>query len=253
MTILCPVYCINLEHRADRRAHSRAQFALLSISPDRVIYLPFAKDIRGGAYGCFDSHMRVWAHFLETYPKSQCCLIFEDDFAVNHASKCRIMSAARFLTRHETHVDILFLHDICMPLSHQLNNKHFIHGLGLTTSAYVIHRNYIQSIVDKHGRLPEANGRHLDNEINFLITKNDNCLHTSRLFFTRQVCIEQIADESDNYLHSVDRILRMNVNQQCRMIVNIIWRMRALFGLSVMQTKYLSCMLASVFSAKYLM
>jgi hypothetical protein len=110
----------------------------------------------------------------------------------------------------------------------------------------VVHRNYIQSIVDKHGRLPEANGRHLDAEINYLITKKDNCLYTSRIFFTRKLCIEQLVDESDNYLHSVDRMLRTDINQQCRMILSAIWLMQGAFGFGVIHTKCLSCLLTSV-------
>jgi hypothetical protein len=109
------------------------------------------------------------------------------------------------------------LHDIFVQIKHPLNNRHFSHGSGLTTPAYVVHRNYIQSIVDKHGRLPDANGRNFDNEISFRITKKNNWLYTSKIFYTTKACIEQLVDESDNYVNLWDKTLRMDINQQCRM------------------------------------
>jgi hypothetical protein len=251
MRVPCPIYCINLEHRTDRRAHSHAQFGLLSISPGRVIYPHCTKDKRGGVYGCFDSHMRVWAHFLRTYPKSQCCIVFEDDFVVNHASKYIIKKAIRFITSHESHADIIFLHNICVQLKHPLNNKHFTHGSGLTAPAYVIHRNYIQSIVDKHCRLPDANGRHFDSEICFRINKKNNWLYTSNIFFSTEACIEQLVDESDNYFNLVDRSLRMDINLQCRMIMLFPWLLLNMFGLSVEQTKYAASVLTDLIEPEH--
>ena len=60
-----PIYCINLEHRKDRREHSMKQFETLGISPNRVKYPHFTKDPRGGVYGCFDSHIKIWNDFLQ--------------------------------------------------------------------------------------------------------------------------------------------------------------------------------------------
>jgi GR25 family glycosyltransferase involved in LPS biosynthesis len=55
-----PIYCINLKHRTDRKEHSLNEFKKIGISEDKVMYLPFTKDARGGVYGCFDSHMKIW-------------------------------------------------------------------------------------------------------------------------------------------------------------------------------------------------
>lgn len=43
-----PIYCINLENCKDRKKHSLEQFAKLGIPQDRVTYLYFTKDERGG-------------------------------------------------------------------------------------------------------------------------------------------------------------------------------------------------------------
>ena len=44
-----PIYCINLEHRKDRKEHSIRQFTNLGISLNSVIY-PYLKKIQGVVY-----------------------------------------------------------------------------------------------------------------------------------------------------------------------------------------------------------
>jgi hypothetical protein len=75
-----PIYCINLEHRNDRKIHSINEFSKINIHYKNVKYLSFTKDNRGGVYGCYDSHMKVWNDFYYNYPNNKFCLVFEDDF-----------------------------------------------------------------------------------------------------------------------------------------------------------------------------
>jgi hypothetical protein len=42
------IYCINLEHRKDRKQHSLEQIRKMCVSHDNVVYPHFTKDKRGG-------------------------------------------------------------------------------------------------------------------------------------------------------------------------------------------------------------
>lgn len=209
-----PVYCINLQHRKDRREHTKTQFKKLNIPIDKVIYPNLKKDIRGGVYGCFDSHMKIWKHFFEKYPKQKICLIFEDDFIVKENTKNIIKEALHFLKINYDNVDILFLHNLNIIVQNKLNNNTFSNGHGLGTHAYFVTRHFIESIVSKYGSIPKANGRHIDFELNINNIDEDNWLYTEKMFFTKKECVKQIIDKSDNYLNFIDELMRSDVNKQ---------------------------------------
>jgi hypothetical protein len=233
-----PIYCVNLAHRVDRLMHSHTQFRRMRMCPTRVVYPHFTKDHRGGVYGCFDSHVRVWRHFIDTFPKAGCCVVFEDDFVANDATRRTMKRAIRFLNRHAAHVDIVFLHDFFVPFEHPLNNDaHFTHGTGLSTVAYVIGRHYIQSVIDKHGRLPDANGRHIDNEICINFTNNENALYTTRAFYSNHTCVTQRIDRSDNYLGMLDECQRVDMNRQLYAVKHLYMQLQRGMGLSESQIR----------------
>ena len=109
-----PIYCINLEQREDRKKHAKKQFKKLNIN--NLIYLRLTKDKRGGVYGCFESHMKVWKSFLKNYPDEPYCLVLEDDFVPTRKSKQMIKKAVTFLDKHGENVDVLMLHHNFVPV-----------------------------------------------------------------------------------------------------------------------------------------
>ena len=62
-----PAYCINLKERTDRKKHAKKQFRKIDIEPSDVIFLDFFKHKKGGLYGCYDSHMKVWNDFYQNH------------------------------------------------------------------------------------------------------------------------------------------------------------------------------------------
>ena len=118
----CPIYCINLEHRKDRKQHSLEQFTKMGVSHDNGVYPHFTKDKRGGVYGCFDSHMKIRNDFYTNYPNEKYCLVFEDDFIAPSNYKRIIKKATEFLDKNYEDVDILFLHDVCIKTENKANN-----------------------------------------------------------------------------------------------------------------------------------
>lgn len=214
-----PIYCINLEHRKDRKQHSLEQLKKLGVSLDNVIYPKLTKDKRGGVYGCFDSHMKVWNDFIKNHPNSNYALICEDDFLAP-SSNYLFKNAIEFINNNCDNLDILFLHDTCIDVENKINTKLFTNGYGIMAHAYFITRNYIQSILTRYGSLPEPNGRHFDVEINIGKCFSDNRLYSENIFYTRRECFKQLVDNSDNYLNPLDALFRVDVNIQFKFFIN---------------------------------
>lgn len=208
-----PIYCINLKHRTDRKEHSLNEFKKIGVSEDKIIYLPFTKHAQGGVYGCFDSHMKVWADFLSRYPNKKYAFVFEDDFVYSCDDTSILKKASKFIKKNVKEVDILYLHPYCVNLEHKKNNDQFTHGYGLGTHVYLITRRYIESIIEKYGGLPLPNGRHVDYENNINLLDKNNRLYSHRLFFTKKVCFTQRLDKSDNYINHFDKLFRVDINK----------------------------------------
>jgi GR25 family glycosyltransferase involved in LPS biosynthesis len=209
-----PIYCINLEHRKDRKEHSLIQFTKLDVLHEKVIYPPFTKDVRGGVYGCFDSHMKVWNDFFTKYPNEKLCLVFEDDFLVSKKTKSIMKKACKFIETNYDDIDILVLHNSRIATdNNKINSDLFTNGYGLNLQAYFITRHYIESIIRKHGKLPEANGTPIDNELINNVDTN-NWIYTEKIFYTNKKCVTQLLDKSDNYFNKYDELNRTDVNKQ---------------------------------------
>lgn len=201
------IYCINLEHRKDRKQHSLEQFTKMGIPHDTVVYPHFTKDERGGAYGCFESHMKIWNDFYTNFPNEKYCLVFEDDFVAPPNSNYIIKKATEYLGKYND-IDIIFLHDICISVDNEANNHLFTCGYGATTHAMMVTRRYIGNIITKYGKLPEPNGRHIDFEISLGQFDKDNVLYSEKVFFTKEECFTQLMNNSDNYFSMFDEFVR---------------------------------------------
>ena len=213
-----PIYLINLVSRPDRRKHSFSEFKKLGIS--NVTRLPFTKDPRGGAYGVHDSHTKVWNHFVKNHPKKEYMLVFEDDFVATPKSISTIKKAAIFLNKNINNIDLLFLHDTCIPIESTLNTNFFTKGIGLLAHAYFITRNYIQTVC--HTGIPAPNGRHIDFEINLNAFDKDNHLYTEKIFYTKNKCFTQLVESvSDNYINFIDELLKISVNDKTNATIQL--------------------------------
>ena len=234
-----PIYCINLEHRKDRKEHSLDQFKKLEIN--KVIYPHFTKDKRGGVYGCFDSHIKVWKDFLK-YPNQKYCLVFEDDFVISKDSKLFMKKAVEFIEKNYEDIDILCLHDLRVNVENKINNNLFTNGYGAGAHSYFITRHYIQSIIKKYGKLPEPNGKHIDNEMNQNKFSKDNWLYTEKIFFTNKECMKQLEEakgKSDN-IGFFDKLFRKDINSRMKSATEFFVFMKKLRLLNDDQSKIIA-------------
>jgi GR25 family glycosyltransferase involved in LPS biosynthesis len=206
------IYCINLQHRKDRKIHTQKEFKKIGIDVNQVIYPPLVKDPRGGAYGCYDSHMKIWYNFFTKHPDKSYCLVFEDDFVAEPQARELLKKAEQFVNQNVSQIDLLLLHHLCIPQQHPLNNANFTHGYGLLTQAYFVTRPYIQSIYNKNSnKLPLPNGKHFDMSLNI---DSNSLLYSEKIFYTKQPCFTQLLDKSDNYLNKLDELFRQDINKR---------------------------------------
>lgn len=213
------IYCINLEHRKDRKKHTQSEFKKIGIIPENVIYPHLIKHPRGGLYGCYESHMKVWQDFYDNHPEQPYCLVFEDDFVAQPQAKETIEKAQEFLIQNYKQIDLLNLHNLYVPVDNPINNEDFNNGYGFMTHAYFITRHYITKILQKnHNKLPPANGINID-----IVTNIDksSILYSEKIFYTRQLCFTQLVDKSDNYNNKLDELFRQDVNKICELNINV--------------------------------
>ena len=199
-----PIYCINLQTRIDRKQHSKEQFLKLNIPLNSVIFPPFEKDLSGGVYGCFRSHISIWNDFLINHPNSPYCLIFEDDFLINTENKECIQvlqDATKFLDT--TPADILHLHNICIPF--QKSDEQFQQGYGLTTHAYFVTRSYIERIFQKG--IPQADGNQIDFNMSF---NKKSAIYSQNIYYSNKLFFSQYVSSSDNHICTFDSLLRID-------------------------------------------
>jgi len=195
------IYCINLQHRKDRKKHSENEFYKIGISPDNVIYPNFVKHAKGGVYGCYDSHMKIWHDFYFNHPEQQYCIIFEDDFVSHPQSKELLQKAQQFIIRNNDAVDLMFLHNMCIPSTiadtqHNINDTDFVNGYGVLMQAYLINRKYITRILkNNNNKLPPPSS---DDPIDIVTTFiPEHLLYSEKVYYTKQLCFTQLEDYSD--------------------------------------------------------
>jgi GR25 family glycosyltransferase involved in LPS biosynthesis len=203
-----PIYCINLKERLDRKKQVEKEFRKIDIKPTDVIFLDFHLHKKGGKYGCYDSHMKVWNDFYTNHPDKEMCIVFEDDFEMTENSKLYLKKATSFIEKNKDNIDILFLHDIFIRYSEKNKNYiDFINGYGLCTHAYIVTRKYIKMIIYKNNnRLPRPNGMHFDIDINF---NQKSILYSKDIYYCKEpVFFQKNKIVSDNYDTILDEVIR---------------------------------------------
>lgn len=215
MYIEFPVYCINLIERTDRKEHVINEFNKIGIDISKVIFPNFNRDIRGGKYGCYDSHVKIWNEFYHNSNENY-CLIFEDDFISSDDSADLLKKSNLFMKNNHNNVDFLFLHNLFIKSNERINinsinNIYFSKGFGLLAHAYFISRHYIDLLIKQYNYIwMEPNGFDIDFTIN---CNRKNCLYSNKCYFTNQKMFTQILNPSNNCETLIDILYRLPIIQ----------------------------------------
>ena len=206
-----PTYCINLKERTDRKKHAQKEFRKIDIKENDVIFLDLYKHKKGGIYGCYDSHMKVWNDFYKNHLDQELCIVFEDDFKATENSILYLKKAISFIEKNKDKVDILFLHDSFIEYNDNydkkdISNTYFKRCYGFLTHVYIVTRKYIKSILDKNdNHLPKPNGIHFDIDINM---NANGILYSENIFFCKDPVFIQEELQSDNYNNIFEKIIK---------------------------------------------
>jgi len=190
--------------------------------------------------------MKIWNDFFVNYPNDKYCLVLEDDFIAPSNYTHIMKKATKFLEKNYDDIDILFLHDSCIKAENKANNHRFTNGYGFNAHAYLITRRYIQSIITKYGKLPEPNGRHLDNEIALNSVDKYNMLYSTKLFYTNEECFTQFIDKSDNYINKFDGLFRNDLQKTQRNTLNFFTLLKNIKIVDDKQIKKIGCIIRDV-------
>lgn len=209
MYLEIPIYCINLSERADRKEHVIKEFKKLDIDFSKVIFPVFSRDPRGGKYGCYDSHVKIWKDFYENHTANH-CLIFEDDFVTNDNCNDIINKGDEFIRNNNKEVDFLFLNNLYSELPSTLNSNYFSRGISTDTHAYFISRNYIKTLINNYSyHWLNADGLPIDISINFNrkhMLYSNKCYYTRKESFTQIFILNSHSDISTNFYDLICRI-----------------------------------------------
>jgi len=218
LKIPIPIYCINLQERPDRKKTAINEFKKINIDKN-VIFLEFHKHEKGGRYGCYDSHVKVWYNFYKNHKDKEMCIVFEDDFTVTENSETYLKRAIPFIQENRDKIDILFLHDDFIKYNpnytnrNDINNNYFTNGYGKLAHAYIITRKYIKSIIKKtKNNLLEQLETNFDIDMNF---NKNNLLYSENFYFCNEVVfLQDNNNKSNNYTHRLEEIIRVNTSNQ---------------------------------------
>lgn len=139
------IYCINLKTRDDRYESSRKVFNQYDIP---VKYFRVDKHPKGGAYGCFDSHIKVIRKAY--YEGANRVLIFEDDISpTDYLTPKRLETAINFMENEDW--DLFYLGALPNIRSYKSYSTSYpgIYRLrGICTHAYIINRKTMKKLIN---------------------------------------------------------------------------------------------------------
>ena len=132
-------YCINLKERHDRKRSAGKLFKRLGL---KVHWWTVDRHPEGGRWGCFESHVCIWAH-----SHADITVIFEDDvqFAGSKEQFRSLLKEAVLLSRD---YDTIHLGNVPVSLGRTVS-LNFSEGTFVTLSCYLGRTSRLKSLIPK--------------------------------------------------------------------------------------------------------
>lgn len=162
------IFCINLIEREDRYNFMKIQFEKIHNYP--IEFVRNNKHIKGGRYGCFESHIQCIKMALKQ--NLDYCLVLEDDcvLAENFISTLKECESL-FIQCKENgkKLDIIYSHDYgCMYLDKKISDNIY-RGKFLGGACICIGKNFMKKILKEYQKYIDT--YHYD----FFLTKISTC------------------------------------------------------------------------------
>jgi len=192
------IYCINLIEREDRYNLMKTQFDKYNID---VNFLRVYKHIKGGRYGCFDSHIKCITDAYNT--NLEYCIMIEDDNYIDPNFKEYLEYAMDFLNNNNKYVDILYLQNRGLLCVYDKINENIYKCICYGTSCYILHRRSMKIVLDTY--VPYINiPLHYDIYLMKLMYNRSYCcnkfLTTSQLFTNSDNDYSYLLDKFISYI-----------------------------------------------------
>src|SRR3990167_2628698 len=146
------VACITLRHRVDRQKDMRNVFSQNAELLPPVTWFIVDKHPAGGRYGCFNSHLCVYAAALEK--KVPYALVLEDDVHWAFTDTTKLLSLLQnvlmFAQTHAGEWDVVrLLHTDGVRVIHDESWPGVLRATALGTAAYLISQPFMKSMCEQ--------------------------------------------------------------------------------------------------------
>lgn len=137
-------YCINIIEREDRYFKMKEQFEKHNIE---VTFIRNNKHIKGGIYGCFESHIICIKDAIEH--ELDYCLILEDDNIIIDTYKESISIAKDFFSKN-IEAEILYFQNRGLLCAYEKVDEFIYKCVTYGTSCYILNRKGMKNIINNY-------------------------------------------------------------------------------------------------------
>jgi glycosyl transferase family 25 len=140
---------INLEHRPDRKEHILREIRKIDPLVSKTHRIHAIHDLRNGALGCTQSHIKALELFIEN-KEWNTCLILEDDFTFISKFIHEINNSIAYLINNSPNFDVILLstsiHGLLTTPTGDPVIKKVIESQ--TASGYIVSRKYANILIE---------------------------------------------------------------------------------------------------------
>ena len=184
------VYCICLKSREDRYKSACDQLEKIGLDANDINFYRPEKDLRGGIYGCWNSHREVIKQGYDS--EAPYWLILEDDFIFTPYWCSALMKLREFIASNNSW-HIINLHNQGVEIK---SLGDFYYGYGASNIGYIISRRYMQYKGFIDGYIPPAIGQHLD--VAFFIDQKSPIYTPLKIYSNNGLITITSESQSDN-------------------------------------------------------
>lgn len=219
------IFCISIDKNIKRREYARYYFSKLNIQAKFFIV---EKHMRGGLYGCFNSHITIIKYaYKKNYDK---ILIFEDDFMPTASySDINLEKVFNFINNNNNNWDCFYLGYSCFKHNKNLLcskpiTKEIFQYNPLNTHAIIYNRNSMKKILDNYENY--IGKVHYDIFLANCLNLNNYCYLP--LMFEQNYSLNYDI-EPCNFIENIIKLLyplifTFNFNYYCSIIIYLIYK-----------------------------
>jgi GR25 family glycosyltransferase involved in LPS biosynthesis len=141
------IFCVNLFERDDKYNYIKNQLDKFSKKIPIEIIRNY-KHVKGGRYGCFDSHIKCVKKALEE--ELDYCICLEDDVFLYDDFILKIKKCIKIIESNKYDIDIIYSHEYATVYLDKKINNEFYRGKFLGTCCILLTKKFMKKIIEKY-------------------------------------------------------------------------------------------------------